>query len=402
MDEFDVIIVGAGPAGASCARKIMDTNPKLSVMMFDRREELGVPVRCGEGLEQAAEDYTGPIPKRAICKYIKGARVYAPNGKFLEADMTKMAGGRGGYVLDRKVFDKWLAFEAVKRGAQVQCDTLITDLIVENGWVRGVRGINMGKEIEARAKVVVCSTGAESRLGMQSGLKTFCKAQLVDTCVEYEMTNCIADDDFIHLMLGSDIAPRGYGWLFCKGDGIVNAGVGVIPSPDPMKTALHYQEVFLKKYAHFFEGKPSILEIKGGIVPVGDLMKDMVTNGFLVCGEAAHHVNPIHGGGIKEAIVSGQLAGGVITEAIGKNDFSKQGLSPFNPLWWEVRGNHLRNVEKLREVFEKFSDKDLNELADVLTPEDLIDFSRGQKLGTLAKLLLRKPSLMFLAKKLII
>jgi digeranylgeranylglycerophospholipid reductase len=121
----------------------------------------------------------------------------------------------------------------------------------------------------------------------------------------------------------------------------------------------------------------------------------------LVCGEAAHHVNPIHGGGIKEGVVSGQMAADVISECLRKNDVSQKALSKFNEIWWEERGGHLKKVEKLREVLEKLTDDDLNDLADALKPEEIIEFTRGSKLSVLAKALMRKPRLITLAKHLL-
>ena len=131
------------------------------------------------------------------------------------------------------------------------------------------------------------------------------------------------------------------------------------------------------------------------------MVENMVTNGFLVCGEAAHHVNPIHGGGIKEAIVSGQMAADVIKVCLNNNNVSAETLGIYNRMWWDERGSFLRNVEKLREVMEKLTDEDLNELQGALKPEDIIDFARGSKLSTLAKVLMRNPKLMMLAKHLL-
>jgi digeranylgeranylglycerophospholipid reductase len=127
-------------------------------------------------------------------------------------------------------------------------------------------------------------------------------------------------------------------------------------------------------------------------------LKNAVTNGLLLCGEAAHHVNPVHGGGISEAIISGELAAQVISECLERNDVSAQALSKFNELWWERRGKYLEKVEKFREVLEKLNDNDLNDLVDALKPEDIIEFSRGKKLSVFAKVLMRKPRLISLAK----
>lgn len=395
MNHFDVIIVGAGPAGSAAAKKLAEA--RLNVMVYDRREELGVPVRCGEGVGKNIENEIGPIPQRAICQNIKGARVYAPNGRYLEAPGI-------GYVLDRKVFDKWLAEQAAEAGARIQVNTLITDLIIEDDYVCGVRGTYMGKEFEARAKIVISATGAESPLAMQAGIRTPCPMNLTDTCMEYEMSNIKWQqpdgDNYIHIYLGNDIAPRGYAWVFPKSEKSANVGLGVAPDMDMSKSALAYQEKFVASHPEWF-GQASIVEIKAGLVPVGGLLKDMVSNGFLVCGEAAHHVNPIHGGGIKEAIVSGQIAADVIIKAVKSGSVSKEALSEYNEKWWEIRGDYLTKVEKLREVVEKLSDNDLNDLVDALKPEDIVEFSRGARLSVLAKALMRKPRLIALARHLL-
>jgi len=387
-ENWDVIIIGAGPSGTPCAKKLAENG--FSVKVYDRRKEVGVPKRCGEGLDERTQKLIGKIPDKCISQKIRGARIYAPNGKYLEAVLEY-----GGFVLDRKLFDKWLAEQAVKAGAEVQVNTFISSLIKDNGYFVGVKGEFLGEEFEERAKMIVCATGAESPLRKQA-LGIFSKLNLIDSCLQYEMSGIEIDSDFINCYLGNEIAPRGYVWVFPKGKEKANVGAGVIPGE---KTAKFYLEKFINSNPGIKKG--SIIEVNAGCVPVGGLLKNMVANGFLVCGEAAHHVNPIHGGGIKEAIISGQLAADVISECLKKNDVSEKALSKFNGLWWEERGNKMRKVEKLREVVEKLSDKDLNDLAEILKPEDLIEFARGSKLSVFAKALMRKPKLIKLAKHLI-
>lgn len=387
-ENFDVVIIGSGPAGTACAKKLAENGS--SVKIYDRRAELGVPKRCGEGLDERTQEIIGKIPDRCIAQKIKGARIYAPNGKYLEAILDY-----GGFVLERKVFDKWMAEEAVKAGAQIQTNTLISSLINNDGYFGGVKGEFFGEEFEAKAKIIVCATGAESPLRKQA-LGIFSKPDLIDSCLQYEMSGIDFDPNVVHIYMGNEIAPRGYVWLFPKGSERANVGVGVIPGE---KSARFYLERFINEHPEIKKG--SILEVNAGCVPVGGMAENMAANGFIVCGEAAHHVNPIHGGGIKEAIISGRLAADVIIESLKKNDFSEKALSKFNKLWWEERGGKMRNIEKLREVVEKLSDNDLNDLADALKPEDLIEFSRGSKLSILAKALMRKPRLITLAKHLL-
>jgi digeranylgeranylglycerophospholipid reductase len=385
---YDVIVIGSGPAGTACAKKLAENGFKVKI--YERRQEIGSPKRCGEGISEATEELLGKIPERCISQKIRGARVYAPNGKHLDAILEK-----GGYVLERKVFDKWLADEAIRAGAEIQANTFISSLIKDGDYYVGVRGEFLGEEFEERAKVVVCATGAESPLRKQA-LGIYSKPNIIDSCLQYEMSGIDIDSNFIHIFVGNDISPRGYVWIFPKGEKRANVGVGVIPGD---KSAKYYLDKFIETHPELKKG--SIIEVNGGCVPVGDMVKNMVTNGFLVCGEAAHQVNPIHGGGIKEALISGKLAGTVISECLKRGDVSEGALSIYNNIWWQERGNLMRNVEKLREVTEKLTDEDLNELQEALKPEDIIEFARGSKLSALAKVLMRKPRLMGLAKHLL-
>jgi digeranylgeranylglycerophospholipid reductase len=386
---IDAIIIGAGPAGTACAKRLAENG--FSVKAYDKRAEIGAPKRCAEGLSEGSQNFVGKIPERCIARKIKGARLYAPDGRYLDAIMSE-----GGFVLERKVFDKWLAEEAVKAGAQVQANTFISCLIKDsNGYFTGVKGEFLGNEFEEKAKVVVCAVGADSPLRTQA-LSVYSKINLVDSCIQYEMTNVDMVPDLIHIYLSSVLAPRGYVWIFPKGEHKANVGLGIIPQE---KKPVFYMNEFMKLHPEISKG--SILEVNAGCVPVGGMVKDMVANGFVLCGEGANHVNPIHGGGIKEAVISGQMAADTIAECLKKNDVSRNALSKFNDVWWKERGDHLKRVEKLRETLEKLSDADLNDLVDALKPEDIIEFARGAKLSVLARVLMRKPRLVSIARHLL-
>lgn len=386
---IDVIIIGAGPAGTSCAKKLAENG--FSVKVFDKRAEIGAPKRCGEGISEASQNLIGKIPDRCIAQKIRGARLYAPDGRYLDAILSE-----GGFVLERKIFDKWLAEEAVKAGASVQANTFVSGLLKDDrGYFTGVKAEFMGNEFEEKARIVVCAAGAESPLRTQA-LGVYSKLNLIDSCIQYEMTNIDTVPDLIHIYLSSVLAPRGYVWVFPKGEHRANVGLGIVPQD---KKPGEFMAEFLKLHPEISKG--SILEVNAGCVPVGGMVKDMVANGFVLCGEGANHVNPIHGGGIKEAIISGQMAADTIAECLKKGDVSKNALNKYNEDWWEQRGNHLKRVEKLRETMEKLSDQDLNDLVDALKPEDIIEFARGAKLAILAKVLMRKPMLVSIARHLL-
>ena len=166
------------------------------------------------------------------------------------------------------------------------------------------------------------------------------------------------------------------------------------------KSAKYYVDKFISENPNIFSNA-SIIEVNAGGIPVGGLLDDMALNGFLTVGDAAHQVNPIHGGGLKEALLAGEIAANVIIESIKKQDYSKKFLSKYNKIWWKERGYALRRIEKLKFAVEKLSDKELNNLAEKLTGDDLVDFSRGNSLFKLGKILMKNPSLIGIAKNLI-
>src|SRR4030042_559834 len=103
MESYDIVIVGAGPAGSSAAMAAAKAG--LKVLMVEKRAEIGSPKRCGEGLSKSALARMG-LEKDDIwiCRTILGASAYAPNGKKITVDYK----GPEGWVIERKVFDKWL------------------------------------------------------------------------------------------------------------------------------------------------------------------------------------------------------------------------------------------------------------------------------------------------------
>ncbi|MEM5804262.1 MAG: NAD(P)/FAD-dependent oxidoreductase [Candidatus Aenigmatarchaeota archaeon] len=392
-DKYDVVVVGAGPGGSATAKRCAELG--LSACLLEKRQEIGAPKRCGEGLSNHKMDvlHFGNIPDFCKMQAIRGAIVYAPDKKEVAVDF----GGVAGWVMERKMFDKWLAMEASRAGAHVQAKTNVTGVLKEGSKIVGVRGEYEDEPFEIRSNVVVACDGIESQVSRWAGLNTTNTLINVDSGYQFEMSNIdLRDPGMLEMFVGNDIAPRGYVWIFPKGKDVANVGIGVSMCDKP---ARYYLEKFVKSHPGLKNG--SIIEVNSGGIPLGGFLDNMVLDGFAVVGDAAHQVNPIHGGGMKEATYAGRLLAEVIAEAAKKNDFSQKALSPYNTRWWDERGQHLRKVEKLRQVFEKMSDDDLNMLADALKGQDLLDFARGSNLGMLVKILMKKPKLMMLARHLL-
>jgi digeranylgeranylglycerophospholipid reductase len=365
IKEADVIIVGCGPAGSWCGKRLAENG--LDVLILDRNQEIGTPVRCGEGLSENVEKRLKfKIPEFCIAQKINGAYIYAPNGKDIEIKKGF------GYVLERKMFDKWLALEAALAGAKIISKSFVYDVLRDGKKISGVKANVIGDDIEIKAKIIVGADGVESLIAKKAGLNTTCNPNLVDSGFEYEMVNIsLRDSHKIEIFMGNEIAPRGYVWIFPKGEKRANVGVGIKGYSE--KEARYYLDKFINSREELKNG--SIIEVKGGCIPVGGFLKDMVKDNVLVIGDAAHQVNPIHGGGMGEAMTAGEIAAKVIVKALNKNDISI--LKEYNKIWWKERGNTLKKIERLREIVERLSDNQLNKLAEALEGEDIYEITHG-------------------------
>lgn len=392
-DSYDILVVGAGPGGSGAAREA--SRKGLDVLVVEKRAEIGAPKRCGEAISRhGMTERIGIEPEGPwIIQEIHGAIVYAPNGKHIRIDYE----GPEGWIVERKLFDKHLASLAAKAGAKVLAKTEAKNFRrVQGGITATLESEGFKKEV--RAKIVIAADGIESMVARELGVNTTNKLTNICSGVQFEMANVKTKGDAIEFFFGNKSSPGGYCWIFPKGEGMANVGIGV-RKPWANKTALEYLRDFVKSQEGLRDG--SILEVNSGGVPVGGFLEDSVDDNLMIVGDAAHQVNPIHGGGVPEAYMAGRIAAGIAYEAIKGGDLSKGFLKRYDEIWERERGKKLKKILKLREVMESMSDDDLNWLADYLQGEDLVNLSRSSGFTRLAKILMKKPKLLKLARKLI-
>ncbi|MCI4367513.1 MAG: NAD(P)/FAD-dependent oxidoreductase, partial [Thermoplasmata archaeon] len=203
----DVLVVGAGPAGSMAAKWAAKSGAQ--VIMIEKRQEIGSPVRCGEGISKSWLPEVGITPSsKWINVEVEGARIYAPNEKCLEIN-EKHAGNEVGFVVERDGFDKALAIDAANAGTDVLLKTAALGVLKENGRVVGIKGKRSGEAFEIRAKVTIGADGFESQIGRWAGIPTNLALRDMDSCLQYRMTNVDCDVRYCDFYLGK-VAPGGY------------------------------------------------------------------------------------------------------------------------------------------------------------------------------------------------
>lgn len=395
--EYDAIVVGAGPAGSIAARVLAGQG--IKTLVVEKRQEIGSPKRCAEGINLSGLERVGlrPNPMWAVQK-INGAMLYSPSGRPFRVIMDN----KEGYVLERKIFEKHLAGDAIRMGARYSVKTTATSVIKEDGRVAGVRAVYMGEEYDIRSRLVIAADGVDSKIARSAGLKTTNSLSDYHSGFQYEMAGVRIDEpNLLHIFFGDEIAPKGYVWIFPKGADVANVGVGVLGKlSESGHKARDFLDTFIENHPEIF-AKASPVEINAGGIPVGSATEEMVADGIMLVGDAAHQVNPIHGGGIALAMNAGKIAAEVGAEAIKSGDVSKEKLYEYERIWRETDGVKLQKLLKLRSFMEKLDNSDLEMVADSLSSEDIMRMTEGEY-GFLVKRFVKKaPKILKLTKKLL-
>jgi len=378
--ETDVLVIGAGPAGSSTAKHAALNG--ADVIVIDKKSEIGAPKRCAEGVSKEGLKKLKIEPStRWVTRELSGVRLIAPNGTGVWLNEEKVKLPEAGYILERKVFDKHMAMDAARAGAKIMVKTLAKGIRREGDYLFATLE-TMGEEFEVKAKIVVGADGPESRMGRFLGLKTTLKPKNMESCAQFEMVNVkMEDPDSIEFYFGS-VAPGGYAWIFPKGDDIANVGLGILTTETDKSAYQHLLE-FVKNNPSTQNAQPVELNIGGD--PVGGMLKELVTDNFMLVGDAASQVNPLTGGGIIAAMEAGVYAGEVAAAAVKDGDYSAKKLSKYQERCEENIGVKFKRDLKVKDYLQSLSDEELNSIADAFQDIELDTINTAELIKQLIK-----------------
>ena len=389
MPATDVLVVGGGPAGCVAAWEAAAAGAG-HVLLIERDRAIGAPVRCAEGVGSAGlREFLDPDGAPWVSRRITKVIFWAPDDTEVVLRNEDV-----GYVLDRTRFEPALADLAAQAGAEIRIGTEAVRLERSNGGWRAVLRGPRGDETWT-AKVVIGADGVETMVGRWAGLETRVAARDMESCAQCVVGNISFDPDAIYLHFGPSVAPGGYAWIFPKGVGVANVGLGVVALRSDGRNARQYLDAYLAR--HFPHGTVTGFTV-GGVISAATV-KRTVADGVMLAGDAAHMINPMSGGGIINAMKAGRLAGRHAARAVRAGDASAASLQAYHDEWMELLGSSHLLYYKLKETINKFDDDFLNRLAATVNGIPLEKRTLGR---VMTSALAHHPSLVPLAAKLFV
>ncbi len=350
----DIVVIGGGPCGSYAAYTAAKLGAKVT--LFEEHETTGAPNHCAGHLNISSLKQMGiRVPQIAIENEIKGAIFHSPScRKFILKCHDPVT-----YVVDRILFDRYIARLAVKAGVDYLFESKVKSLISDSKYVKGVK-IN-GEQKRIVAKVVVDAEGCSSALLKQTGLKGLESSMVVRGIqAEFEGAKDL-DQELVEVYFGGKIAPGFFAWIIPRKDGSSKVGLATRlgDSRDYLKWFIEKHPVASKKLK-----KGKILHTSLHPIPLSGPLPKTYANGFLAVGDAASQVKPTTGGGVIFGLTCAKAAGEVAYEAVKRQDYSNNFLSRYQSQWKQLVGFDLSAMLRMRRMLDSLSDKKMDRIID--------------------------------------
>jgi digeranylgeranylglycerophospholipid reductase len=386
MVDYDVIIAGAGTGGATTAYTLAKRGH--SVLLIDRKERENIGHKtCGDALgshhiTELRELVGIPELPVGIVEYeVNGIDLIAPDRDHslrMEGPTTT------GMSFNRLKMGQWFVGLAESAGAEVWASTRVKRLVFEEGKVAGINlSKEGGPEKVVKGRIVVDATGATGMLRMQLPESSPIERHIAseDRMVAWRDIYETPDFDFetpdiLEIFWNQDETLGGYTWVFPQGKNRVNVGNGVM-TIEGHRNPKDIQYDFVKKTWMDTWGDIKVLDSSGGVAPIRRPIDTMVDDNFMLVGDAACQVNPIHGGGIGSSLLGGAHAGIVASEALEKNDTSIHALWDYNPRYHKSYGSKQAALDVFRWFLLNVTNEDIDFAfkKQLIKASDLLDTS---------------------------
>jgi len=354
---YDLIIVGAGPAGTTAALYAERNN--LNCIVVDKaifpRDKI-----CGDALSGKSVRIFDELNLTKEIEKLEGSEINritfgGPNHKHFDVHLKGNKKNNyitKGFVIPRKVFDYFL-FKKAKEVTEILEGFKVKDLIYKNGKPAGIKGVNRkGDEQIIEAPIILGCDGAHSIISRKlDAYKKDMEHTAVAIRCYYEGVEGLSNQIELHYI--SEVKP-GYFWLFPAGGNKANIGIGLSKNDakkeDRTLTNIMEDVTQSQYFKDRFSNAKPLEKPKGWNLPMGSIHRKNYGDGYMLLGDAAGLVDPFTGEGIGNAMVAAKYAISTAKKAKDKGDYSKNVLGEYDQLLWGEIGKELSTSTKLQSL----------------------------------------------------
>ncbi len=389
--EAEVLVIGAGPSGATVADRLARAGH--DVLVVEEHPRVGYPVQCA-GLVSAR--VLELAQSRAMVRTpVHGATVFSPGLR----GVAFRAPDPRAYVIDRAGLDIALAERAARAGARFETGLRFDGASrrADGSFAARLTAAD-GGERTISARLLVGADGVTSAVARALRLR---RPVEILPAFEAEFPRSPGDPDRVEVYLGRRIAPGLFGWWIPDGAG--GARVGVAVSAGPVSARAYFERLLVhleRRFGTVLTGATAYL-VSG--IPIG-LVPRTAGDGALLVGDAAAQVKPLSGGGIFTGMRCAEIAAEVAHAALAAGDLSARRLGEYDERWRAELGDEFSRALYLRRVLLRLSDDDLERVIAALDGagmrETIVAFGDIDFPSHLARRLFRQsPSLVRLFPK---
>ena len=373
MEElnFDVVVVGGGPAGSSAAH--MAAKSGCTVALIEKEKEIAQTVRTS-GVTWISDIKKFGIPEECYNPIKKFSFCSPKNSVKISGEIAKAA------VLDVRKTYRFLANRAKTSGSELFTSTNVTEVLKDDtGKCTGVIAKSDGKQIQFNSKVVIDASGFVSVIAKELGYVTQWKK--FGAGAEFEVKTEKLEHDNWWLMVGQEYSPAGYAWIFPTSKDTARIGVGIGKPDSDVDPTVRLNELLEKKLGPIKDlGNIEKIEFHYGLIPNDGVSRKTVYDNLILVGDSAGQANPLVLEGIRYAIRFGEVAGQVAANAIKNGDTTEMSLSPYEKEWKRAIESKINSAGKVQNRWVGLTDDEWDKelsIIEELTADEFLDFIRA-------------------------
>ena len=373
MEElnFDVVVVGGGPAGSSAARIAAEN--ECTVALVEKEKEIAETVRTS-GVTWISDIKKFKIPENCYNPIKKFSFCSPKNSVTISDNVAKAA------VLDVRKTYRFLANRAQSSGAKIFTSTNVSEVLKNSdGKCVGVIAKSKEKDIQFNAKVVIDASGFASVVAKDLGhVKQWKK---FGVGAEFEVKTEKLEHDNWWLMVGQEYSPAGYAWIFPTSKNTARVGVGIGKPDSDVDPTIRLNQLIDNKIGPIKDlGKIEKIEFHYGLIPNEGLSRKTVYDNLILVGDSAGQANPLVLEGIRYAIRFGEVAGKVAGIAIKNCNTSQTSLMPYEKEWRKAIESKINSAIKVQNRWVGLTDEEWDDELNIineLSADEFLDFIRA-------------------------